>query len=461
MDTKLLSLLFSFPKHFFQLATLLLFIGSTHSAYAMPEYVVRTNEALGIIKVNACFDKTFDGRLSTGRSKSHRYIESFRQGSDNIKTSSRYVYLQKKNQPTCVDYVVNLAKVEQDRQAWHIKDSWLVDNRTWLWRPTDQQGISLKFINDNTNTPAKVSAPWPKAANGNSYDAAKTPLGWSSKMAFGEFDYTDLDVNEQNLRVAILGVEDKAKMLELKQWIQHGAQAIASVSGSFPVNNAQILVLPLGKRSEPVPWAEVQRAGLPAVHLYIDQDRPIDEFYSDWTLTHELSHLLLPKISGSARWVYEGLASYYQNVLMARAQLQSPDKSWKKLRSGFAKGRKAAKSTSLVDSRRTKHVYWGGAALMYMADVELRLQQKGNSLDEVLVKLQNCCISGTKDWKADDFMQKLDELSQTTVFTELYKDEARQSQFPIDRNFEKVYNPIRNKELKGLLTPVDGLQSDY
>ena len=440
---------------------MLLLVGSAHSAYAIPEYIVRVNETLGIMQVNACFDATFDGRLSTGRSKSHRYLESFRQDSNDIKASSKYVYLKKSTQPSCVDYVVNLTKAEQDQQAWHIKKSWLVDNRTWLWRPTDQQGISLKFVDNKTNDPAQVSVPWPTAANRNSYNAAKTPLGWSSKMAFGHFDYADIDVSEEHLRVAILGVENKQKVVELKQWIQHGAQAIASVSGSFPVDNAQILVLPLGKRSEPVPWAEVQRAGLPAVHLYIDQDRPIGQFYADWTLTHELSHLLLPKVSGSARWISEGLASYYQNVLMARAQLQSADKSWKKLKSGFAKGRKAAKSTSVVNAKRTKHVYWGGAALMFMADVELRLQQQGNSLDKVLIKLQSCCIPSTNYWQVDDFMQKLDELSQTTVFTDLLKNEARQSQFPIDRNFEKAYNPTENKELKNLLTPIEGLQSDY
>ena len=439
----------------------MLFIILSFSAHATPEYIVRVNQTFGTMQVNACFGADFDGRLGTGRSKAHTYLESFKQDTNNIKPSGKYVYLQKSNQPICVDYVVNLSKAIKDREALHVNDSWLVDNRAWLWRPTNKQGISLTFIDDATNKPAIVSVPWPKAEKANSYNAAKTALGWSSKMAFGNFDYAELKVNTQSVRVAILGVDNKAKVQELKGWIQHGAEAIASISGSFPVDSAQILVAPLGRRSEPVPWAEVQRAGLPAVHLYIDQHRPIDQFYADWTLTHELSHLLLPRVSGSARWVSEGLASYYQNVLMARAQLQTADKSWRKLKSGFAKGRKAAKSTSVIDARRTKHVYWGGAALMFMADVELRLQKQDNSLDEVLIKLQNCCIPSTDYWQADDFMRKLDELSQTTVFTDLLKNEARQSHFPIDRSYERAYNPIEKEELKDLLSPISGLQSDH
>lgn len=450
-----MSLLFSNSR--FRAISLLILIGASYSVNATHDYVVRLNQALGTMQVNACFDSTFDGRLGTGRSQSYRYIDTFRQGNRNIKTRDKYVYLPKGKRAGCINYVVNLTKAVQDRQAWHIDDSWLVDNRAWLWRPTNQQGISLKFVNDNGTQPAQVSAPWPRAADG-SFNAAKTPLGWSSKMVFGDFDYTDMKVNDDRLRVAVVGVKSDEKIKELKQWVKHGAQAVASVSGSFPVDNAQILVLPLGKRSEPVPWAEVQRAGLPAVHLYIDQERPIHEFYADWTLTHELSHLLIPKVSG---WISEGIASYYQNVLMARAQLQSPDKSWRKLKSGFAKGRKAAKNNSVINAKRTKHLYWGGAAIMFLADVELRLQQQGNSLDEVLIKLQNCCIPSAEYWQTDDFMHKLDELSQTTVFTDLLKNEASQPKFPVDKKFERTFSPIRNESLENLLTPIEGLQSRY
>ena len=98
---------------------------------------------------------------------------------------------------------------------------------------------------------------------------------------------------------------------------------------------------------------------------------------------------------------------------------------------------------------------------MFLADVELRLQQQGNSLDEVLIKLQNCCIPSAEYWQTDDFMHKLDELSQTTVFTDLLKNEASQPKFPVDKKFERTFSPIRNESLENLLTPIEGLQSRY
>jgi hypothetical protein len=58
-------------------------------------------------------------------------------------------------------------------------------------------------------------------------------------------------------------------------------------------------------------------------------------------------------------------------------------------------------------------------------------------------------------------MRKLDELSETTVFTDLLENEARQAQFPIDRNYERTFNPMLNNSLKDLLTPIDGLQSGH
>lgn len=55
------------------------------------------------------------------------------------------------------------------------------------------------------------------------------------------------------------------------------------------------------------------------VGLFVNSERPIDDFYSDWTATHEFSHLMLPLLSQRYRWISEGFASYFQNILMSRA----------------------------------------------------------------------------------------------------------------------------------------------
>ncbi len=67
-------------------------------------------------------------------------------------------------------------------------------------------------------------------------------------------------------------------------------------------------------------------------------------------LVHELSHLLHPVIDGYDRWLSEGIASYYQNVLRARAGLRSAQWSWDALHAGFERGiRSTQRGRSLAE----------------------------------------------------------------------------------------------------------------
>ena len=48
----------------------------------------------------------------------------------------------------------------------------------------------------------------------------------------------------------------------------------------------------------------------------VDASASSRDLRTDWTASHEFAHLLLPYVSD--KWVSEGVASYYQNVLQAR-----------------------------------------------------------------------------------------------------------------------------------------------
>ena len=81
---------------------------------------------------------------------------------------------------------------------------------------------------------------------------------------------------------------------------------------------AQILVVPGARGPEPTPWAYVVRGGSPAAHFFINQRRPIREFFEDWTAVHELSPPAVAVCQCRRFWLSEGVATYYQNVLRAR-----------------------------------------------------------------------------------------------------------------------------------------------
>lgn len=425
---------------------LLLFCFSvpTFFSHASANYRVLLDVDNANISVTACFKDNPPLYINAGRRNSHKYLLNNKINNAYLSGNNRRLYLN--NGHKCVAYQVDLEKARGERQARKQDKSWLVNNRSWFWRPSDNRPVQLEFFNENGEQ-IEVSVPWIKSDRG--YLAGNTPLGWTSRMAFGDIKVSSVAVANQTIHVSLSGNIVAKKQQELLDWVAEAADSVAQVYGDFPVEHAQVLVVPIGAQKEAVPWAEVQRAGKPSVHLFVDPNRPISEFRKDWTAVHELSHLLLPRIRYNDRWLSEGIASYYQNVARARSGMLSPEKAWERLRFGFTKGRKA-QSGALRNSRSTKHVYWGGAAIYLLADVRLRDLSEPQTLDSVLAKLHACCMPSEEMWSAERLMTKLDSLSQTTIFTQLLKNEANEKRFPVSVSQETAANSLINKHWQGV-----------
>ena len=151
---------------------------------------------------------------------------------------------------------------------------------------------------------------------------------------------------------------------------------------------------------------------------------------------HEFSHLLVPYISSRDRWLSEGLATYYQNVLRARRGILTEREAWQSMHEGFQRGVKATHGGSLAEATRsgwrsTIRVYWSGAAMMLMADMQLRESSGGQqSLDTALKSLSWCCMANGKTWRAHEILRKLDELTGSRIFSGLYNKYVHEESFP-------------------------------
>ncbi|MDH3267023.1 MAG: hypothetical protein OEM25_08670, partial [Gammaproteobacteria bacterium] len=76
-------------------------------------------------------------------------------------------------------------------------------------------------------------------------------------------------------------------------------------------------------------------------------------------------------------------------------------------------------------------VYWSGAALALMADVELRQRSAGaESLDDVLDRFQRCCLPSTTTWTGIELFRKFDTFIDKPLFVELYRQYAETPGFP-------------------------------
>lgn len=395
-------------------------------------YTVKIGESYQHWQVNVCFKDTVPEALFNGHwSNNDTLIGAKTQHGKNLKRSRHRLLLGGVKAGECIDYKVKLPNSKRHiKSLYRSGDDMIVDNSLWLWQPkglSSDDKVTISFLlADNLS----VSTPWLDTDERHTFRLTSTPYHWDSRIAIGRFIIHQLPIGNQILKVAILNSSAK-RQDEYLQWIAQAALAIHGVFGAYPVHRAQIVITPIGSRSEAVPWGEVQRGGSIAAHFFVDSFRPIDEFKADWTAAHELSHMFVPYIARNELYLSEGIASYYQNVARAKQGMLTPEQAWDKLLAGFKRGIRSSRRELLAHDPASMQMYWGGAALYLMADVELRKRSGGKqTLASVLKRLSQCCRPSNKSWSGAQLMTKLDKLSQTKVFSELYYQQARARRFP-------------------------------
>lgn len=237
------------------------------------------------------------------------------------------------------------------------------------------------------------------------------------------------------LQVSVEGVSDPERVAMLQRWLAECADASLTAFGRYPLRTARVRIREIDSRdASPVPWGQTRRDDGVAVLLYVRRDANLPQLRADWTAVHELSHLFHPYLGREGRWMAEGLASYYQNVLRARAGLLTPDQAWRQLDAGFGRGRRVGAGAALDELGRggTMRVYWAGAA--YWLEADLALRARGLDLDTLLSRYAACCLDATADdmdtMTAQRFAAELDRLGGDGVFARLYARYARSREFP-------------------------------
>ena len=243
-----------------------------------------------------------------------------------------------------------------------------------------------------------------------------------------------LRAGDSALQIEVVGASSQARTEELHRWAAEAANAALAAFGRFPLRTATVFIeqQPSQARS-PVPWGQTSRRDGVAVYLYVRENATFDELRGDWTAVHELAHLFHPYLGDDGRWLAEGLASYYQNVLRARVGLLDEAEAWRRLDAGFGRGRRESSGLPLDElSRRhrgTMRVYWAGAAYWLEADLALR-REHGSSLDAVLSRYARCCLQGTGETEPERFAAQLDAIAGGDVFAGLYRRYAHSTAFP-------------------------------
>jgi len=411
------------------------------------KYTVVVDPALSTLNIRACFDGIAPATLSAESLDATLALIDFRiEGSRKTIEPSGSISLKSVPPNGCVVYRVDISLPirQHDRtgdKIYRVGKDVLTSVGIWFWRPEKleaDEDIEMAFVLPDA---IAVSAPWRStSSSGNRfvYRTGRSPYDWPASVAFGRFKERELRVDGALLRLTVLDATPPAGIAQVQAWILDSAQMVAKLYGRFPQAQAQILVVPGARGDEPTPWAYVVRGGSPAAHFFINQRRPIGEFFEDWTAVHELSHLLLPYVNSEDIWLSEGVATYYQNVLRARSGRMSALEAWQRLQAGFARGLENARGKTLAQATESMYrdgtymrVYWEGAAMLLIADVRLRQMTAGKqSLDSALESLNDCCSTTDRAWSARELFDELDKVTGTIIFSEIYNQHVTSRDFP-------------------------------
>ncbi|MDX1442213.1 MAG: hypothetical protein R3270_00405 [Gammaproteobacteria bacterium] len=415
-------------------------------------YEVSVDAALTQLSVRACFADGLPDQLRADHTIAARATTEMR-----LKLNGRPVSFaprgnvanfRRPSDDGCIEWDTDLdeiAGLDRMTSGYRAGESLLLDPRSWLWRPwrmSANRDIEIRF----TLPPGvSVSVPW-QAVDGahpaSRFRFGQGPFDWPALMAIGRLQHDRIDVPGATLRLSMVDGPAKGNLDTAARWLKPAGLAVASLDGRFPRRTPQVLVVPLDGGRDAAPWAQVNRGGGAAAHFFMNSRADWSVFADDWIAAHELAHMSLPFVRRSDAWLSEGFASYYQNILRARIGLLGERQAWQKLHDGFRRGEKNTAGGTLREVTRSRQqrawmmrIYWTGAAIALLADVELRERTNGEwSLDKVIAGLQECCLDEPRAWTARELFAEFDRLSNTDVFATLHEQTVHSRHFPAVRD---------------------------
>ncbi|UXI70565.1 hypothetical protein [Tahibacter amnicola] len=306
----------------------------------------------------------------------------------------------------------------------------VTDPREWLWVPdswSHERPLEVAF---HLPEGIEVATPWPLVRG---TDEHYTVVPWLRHMdgavVFAPMTRRAVPLGEAVVRISVVGAA-MPRADEYATWVVACARALADTFGRFPVPLTQVVVMPVARAREPVPFGHVVRGLGNTVILYIDPVATLAELQADWTLTHELSHLAHPFLGEQGRWLAEGLAGYYQNVARARSGVLTAATATANLQRSFTATAKEDDRGPIDEAGRMR-TYWTGAVMALDMDIQLAAA-KGRfpSLAAAMGEFARHNLPSSRAWRPDDYMAELDRLGGTRIFSTTYQRYFASTEFP-------------------------------
>ena len=429
------------------IAALLVSVAASPAAAqpAASNYVLRYDAATETMAVRVCVPYASPQLRFTTDSDAWRYIDQMTRENGAAPVREAHGWSAADwHAGECISYRAALGRIANLRGEGGTRrgTDLLIEPQKWLLRTAGATDEPPAEVRVELPPGFSMSAPWhplPSTDGARRFAIPPTPDDWIARIAIGRFDEVPIEVPGGVLRLAMLGSSEVAERDKIVAWIRRVTRATLSAFGRLPLADVQLLVLPSS-----VAWAgpggESTRGQGHALLLSLDPAQSAEALDQSWVAVHELSHMFHPYLGDRGSWLSEGLATYYQNVLRARAGLLTAAQAWEQIDAGFGRGRSATRPDDKDTLERASEsderpnfmrIYWSGTAYWLEVDTELRRVSANRlSVDEALRRFDACCLPDYRGWEPEDFVAKLDALLNTDVFRKRYATYRERRDFP-------------------------------
>jgi hypothetical protein len=338
---------------------------------------------------------------------------------------------------SCIAYSADLrGALEADALmlAYPGEQALVFGSELFLWRPPQRSHELQATLRMILPEGMQASTPWRERAG--AYVLDETAFAFTGHLVLGRFDASLVRAPGTSLRVVTLrGFPDMARPI-LNAWLERAAEVASLPGGFFPVTDAQVIVVPTSPSSFPIHFGHTGRSGGASIVLFMPTDVSADDLRDDWIAVHEFSHLWHPFIVREDAWLSEGLATYLQELLRTRAGSVAPEQLWQRLYRGASLGRETQASLEhetrmMPVAHNYQRVYWAGAAIALMLDVELRRATRGElTLERMLARLRRDPVRFEHAHTARELLRALDQLAGVEVCEPLAERQLTAARFP-------------------------------
>ncbi|MBO6937069.1 MAG: hypothetical protein JJ863_19005 [Deltaproteobacteria bacterium] len=221
-----------------------------------------------------------------------------------------------------------------------------------------------------------------------------------------------------------------------REWVRSAAGAVADYYDGFPVPEVRVEVV--ARMGSGVGFGQAFAGRRLRVRVGRRSER--SDFEEDWVLVHEMLHLGYPMLDRRHRWMREGLSTYVEPIVRARAGLATERGVWRRLTSRMHHGLPRPGDEGLDRTPTWGRTYWGGALYWLLADVRIRRETDGRrSLRDALTAIARAGGTARVRWPIERGLAIGDRATGTDVLVSLYRAMAR-APYPVDLDelFERL-----------------------